>query len=95
MGLFSFGRKSNNDPRITVRLQVWHYHARGRCPDFNRELASFFTPKDLLKNWTVHPAKVVEPPDISSRDEYVPVEVGALRSPGITIPITDGAFFTG
>ena len=62
---------------VTVRLQVWHYNERGRCPQFNHELARLFSPKALgeWNHWTVYPAEVVEPPDVSIRDHYVPVEV--------------------
>ena len=62
---------------VTVRLQVWHYNERGRCPQFNHELARLFSPKALgeWNYWTVYPAEVVEPTDISIRDDYVPVEV--------------------
>ncbi|KAL6362328.1 hypothetical protein LRP88_03606 [Fusarium phalaenopsidis] len=75
MSFFGFGRESEKGPRVTVRLQVWHYHVRGRCPEFNRSLAEFFTHKSLQKHWRIHPAEVVEPLSVSSRDEYAPVEV--------------------
>ncbi|WAO92583.1 Hypothetical protein NCS54_01009800 [Fusarium falciforme] len=75
MSFFGFGLKSEKGPRVTVRLQVWHYHVRGRCPEFNRNLAELFTHKALQTHWRIHPAEVVEPPNVSSRDEYAPVEV--------------------
>nr|RBQ98162.1 hypothetical protein FVER53263_11661 [Fusarium verticillioides] len=75
--LIRLGPSSKEDLRVTIRLQVWHYSERGRCPDFNKGLARLFSPKALgnLKHWIPHPAKVVEPDDISIRDDYVPVEV--------------------
>ncbi|KAL3595697.1 hypothetical protein FPOAC2_10052 [Fusarium poae] len=67
----------HQDFPVTARLQVWHYSERGRCPQFNRELARLFSPQALggLNSWMARPAKVVEPAGISIRDHYVPVEV--------------------
>ncbi|CAH0049024.1 unnamed protein product [Clonostachys solani] len=72
--LMELGQGSRQDLNVTVRLQVWHYSERGRCPEFNAELARRFS-REALGHWTAYPAEVVEPDDISIRDEYVPVEV--------------------
>lgn len=71
---------SRQDLPVTVRLQVWHYSDRGRCPEFNHGLARLFSCEALgdWNHWIVHPAEVVEPNDISIRDDYVPVEVGSF-----------------
>lgn len=77
--LIGLGPSSKEDLRVTIRLQVWHYSERGRCPEFNNALARLFSPEALgnLNHWIPHPAEVVEPDDISIRDDYVPVEVGS------------------
>ncbi|KAF5622287.1 hypothetical protein F52700_10550 [Fusarium sp. NRRL 52700] len=71
------GQCSRRDLQVIIRLQVWHYSQRGRCPEYNCGLARLFTPAALggLKHWIPIPTEVVEPDDISIRDEYVPVEV--------------------
>ncbi|EHK22099.1 uncharacterized protein TRIVIDRAFT_230744 [Trichoderma virens Gv29-8] len=75
------GYDSRQDLRVTVRLQVWHYSERGRCPEFNDGLARLFSPEALgdCNHWIPHPAEVVEPDGISIRDDYVPVEVDFIH----------------
>lgn len=73
---------------VTVRLQVWHYNQRGRCLQFNRELARLLSPEALrnFNYWTAYPSEVVEPADISIRDHYVPVEVGqSIHRPNLLL----------
>ncbi|VUC33275.1 unnamed protein product [Clonostachys rosea] len=72
--LIKLGQGSKQDLKVTVRIQVWHYSERGRWPEFNTELSRRFS-REALGHWTAYPAEVIEPNDISIRDDYVPVEV--------------------
>ncbi|KAK3292835.1 uncharacterized protein B0H64DRAFT_202282 [Chaetomium fimeti] len=76
------GHGSKQDLRVTVRLQVWHFSERGRCPEFNHGLARLFSPEALgdWNHWIPRPAEVVEPDGISIRDDYVPVEVDFVHA---------------
>ncbi|KFY81818.1 hypothetical protein V500_11056 [Pseudogymnoascus sp. VKM F-4518 (FW-2643)] len=75
--LIELGHGSSKNLPVTVRLQVWHYNERGRCPEFNHGFARLFSSEDIgdWNHWTVHPVQVVEPVGIAIRDDYVPVEV--------------------
>lgn len=67
----------NSDALLLVRLEVWHYFKLGRSPILNHDLAQLFIALELA-NWTVKEVEIVEPKGLSSRDEFVPVQVSAL-----------------
>ena len=48
----------HQDLSVVVRLQVWHYNERGRCTQYNNELARLFAPEALgdWNNWTAYPS---------------------------------------
>ncbi|KAG4428577.1 hypothetical protein IFR05_015942 [Cadophora sp. M221] len=74
-------------PTLVVHLQVWHYRSEGRSSANNDELAALFRNHNL-QNWEVVPLEVDGITDLSSHDQYVPVEV--IES----LPLTFGQFPT-
>jgi hypothetical protein len=62
---------------LLVRLEIWHFFELGRSPVLNHDLAQLFIELNLT-NWTVKEVEIVEPSGLANRDNFVPVQVGAL-----------------
>lgn len=63
--------------RLQIRLEVWHFWPYGRSPVLNQRFAQQFAQAQLPK-WTTREVQVLEPDDIASRDEFVPVQARVL-----------------
>ncbi|EHK20064.1 uncharacterized protein TRIVIDRAFT_224243 [Trichoderma virens Gv29-8] len=60
----------NPNPRLRLRLEVWHFSTDGRSQKKNKRFAEVFKEANL-ENWDVQEVAVVEPDGASNRDDFV------------------------
>ena len=68
----------DQDARLRIRLEIWHFCKTGRSSIYNHRLFRYFNETNLEK-WTVTEAEVVQPDDPSCRDDFVPISVRCFQ----------------
>ncbi|KAH0533323.1 hypothetical protein TsFJ059_001906 [Trichoderma semiorbis] len=62
------------NPKLLLRLEVWHFSSDGRSQKKNKRFAEAFK-EATLENWDVKEVAVIEPDGASNRDDFVPIQV--------------------
>ncbi|KAL7801947.1 hypothetical protein V8C43DRAFT_272356 [Trichoderma afarasin] len=62
------------NPKLLLRLEVWHFSSDGRSQKKNKRFAEAFK-EASLENWDVKEVAVIEPDGASNRDDFVPIQV--------------------
>lgn len=61
------------NPKLLLRLEVWHFSSDGRSQKKNKRFAEAFK-EASLENWDVKEVAVIEPDGASNRDDFVPIQ---------------------
>ncbi|QYS95061.1 hypothetical protein H0G86_002376 [Trichoderma simmonsii] len=67
------------NPKLLLRLEVWHFSSDGRSQKKNKRFAEAFK-EASLENWDVKEVAVIEPDGASNRDDFVPIQVEFIHN---------------